>query len=110
MTELADELLLMTNLYPVSTGLPMVIWVGPSYDGAQHDVRIKAMMYPRPADQPGRAGARPCAGDDKGGSDLALHLKTSSGRRRRRCARARISGRVAAFVDGRVGTKAGRNP
>jgi len=38
-----DELLLMTNLYPASTGLPMVIWVGPSY-GAQHDVRIKAMM------------------------------------------------------------------
>jgi hypothetical protein len=27
----------------VSTGLPMVIWVGPSY-GAQHDVRIKVMM------------------------------------------------------------------
>ena len=38
-----DDLLLTTNLYPASTGLPMVIWVGPSY-GAQHDVRIKVMM------------------------------------------------------------------
>ena len=35
-----DELLLMTNLYPATTGLPMTIWVGPSYNVA-HDVRIK---------------------------------------------------------------------
>jgi hypothetical protein len=41
--ETADELSLMTNLYPRTTGLPMVIWVGPSY-GAPHDVRIKVMM------------------------------------------------------------------
>ena len=39
--ETDDELDLMTNLYPRSTGLPMVIWVGPRY-GAAHDVRIKA--------------------------------------------------------------------
>jgi hypothetical protein len=38
-----DDLDLMTNLYPRTTGLPMVIWVGPSY-GAPHDVRIKVMM------------------------------------------------------------------
>ena len=38
-----DDLLLMTNLYPASTGLPMVIWVGPSY-GVQQDVRIKVIM------------------------------------------------------------------
>ena len=38
-----NKLLPMTNLYPVSTGLPMAIWVGPSY-GAQHDVLIKVMM------------------------------------------------------------------
>ena len=38
-----DDLLLMINLYQASTGLPTVIWVGPSY-GAQHDVRIKVMM------------------------------------------------------------------
>jgi hypothetical protein len=38
-----DDLLLMTNLYPRTTGLPMVIWVGPSY-GASHDVRIKVMQ------------------------------------------------------------------
>jgi hypothetical protein len=43
MSEAADELSLMTNLYPASTGLPMVIWVGPSY-GVQHDVRIKVMQ------------------------------------------------------------------
>jgi hypothetical protein len=38
-----DELDLMTNLYPRTTGLPMVIWVGPRY-GVRHDVRIKAMQ------------------------------------------------------------------
>jgi hypothetical protein len=40
----ADELFLMTNLFPADTGLPMVIWVGPSY-GARHDVRIKVMQH-----------------------------------------------------------------
>jgi len=29
--EAADELFLMTDLFPATTGLPMVIWVGPSY-------------------------------------------------------------------------------
>jgi hypothetical protein len=43
MSEAADELFLMTNLYPASTGLPMVIWVGPSY-GAPHDARIEVMQ------------------------------------------------------------------
>ena len=43
MSQETDELFLMTNLYPATTGLPMVIWVGPGY-GAQHDVRIKVMM------------------------------------------------------------------
>jgi hypothetical protein len=42
-SQAAEELFLMTNLYPVSTGLPMVVWVGPSY-GARHDVRIKVAM------------------------------------------------------------------
>jgi hypothetical protein len=40
---MSDDLDLMTTLYPRTTGLPMVIWVGPRY-GARHDVRIKAMM------------------------------------------------------------------
>jgi hypothetical protein len=38
-----DDLDLMTNLYPRTTGLPMVIWVGPSY-GAGHSPRIKVMQ------------------------------------------------------------------
>lgn len=38
-----DDLDLVTNLYPRTTGLPMVIWVGPSYS-APHDVRIMVMM------------------------------------------------------------------
>jgi hypothetical protein len=42
MRETETDLDLMTNLYPRTTGLPMVIWVGPSY-GAGHDVRIKVM-------------------------------------------------------------------
>jgi Domain of unknown function (DUF4160) len=41
---LSDDLDLMTNLYPRTTGLPMVIWVGPRY-AARHDVRIKAMQH-----------------------------------------------------------------
>jgi hypothetical protein len=41
---LCDDLDLMTNLYPRTTGLPMVIWVGPRY-GARHDVRLKAMQH-----------------------------------------------------------------
>ncbi len=35
-----DELFLMANLYPRTTGLPMTVWVGPKA-GVQHDVRIK---------------------------------------------------------------------
>jgi hypothetical protein len=41
--DITDELFLMTNLAPRMTGLPMVVWVGPSY-GAPHDVRIKVMQ------------------------------------------------------------------
>jgi hypothetical protein len=44
MSEAADELFLMTNLFPDDTGLPMVIWVGPSY-GMGHDIRIKVMQH-----------------------------------------------------------------
>ena len=43
MSDIADELTLMTNLDPRSTGLPMVIWVGPSCDVA-HSPRIKVMQ------------------------------------------------------------------
>lgn len=38
-----DELDLMTNLYPRTTGLPMVVWAAPSY-GAGHGARIKVMQ------------------------------------------------------------------
>ena len=38
-----EDLMLMTNLYPRTTGLPMVVWVGPSY-GAPHDAQIKVMQ------------------------------------------------------------------
>jgi hypothetical protein len=38
-----DKVFPMTNLYPASTGLPMMIWVGPSY-GAPHDARIEVMQ------------------------------------------------------------------
>ena len=34
----------MTNLYPRSTGLPMVVWVWPRY-GAAHDVRVRACPW-----------------------------------------------------------------
>lgn len=44
MSDESDELDLMTNLYPRTTGLPMVIWVGPRY-GARHDIRLKAMQH-----------------------------------------------------------------
>ena len=38
-----EDLMLMTNLYPRTTGLPMVAWVGASY-GAPYDARIKVMQ------------------------------------------------------------------
>jgi hypothetical protein len=43
MSEIDLDLDLMTNLYPRTTGLPMVIWVGPSY-GVGYSVRIKVMQ------------------------------------------------------------------
>jgi hypothetical protein len=61
MSEAADELFLMTNLYPASTGLPMVVWVGPSY-GVGHDVRIKVMQAHGTRMDPGNlavVGVRP---------------------------------------------------
>jgi hypothetical protein len=42
-TDIEDELFMMTNLFPATTGLPMVVWVGPGY-GLPHDVRIKVMQ------------------------------------------------------------------
>jgi hypothetical protein len=38
-----DELFLMVNLYPRTTGLPMTIWAGPR-SGARHAPRIKVNM------------------------------------------------------------------
>lgn len=56
-----DELLAMTNLYPRSTGLPMVIWVGPRY-GAAHDVRIKVSQAHGQRMDPGNlAVVGPCS-------------------------------------------------
>jgi hypothetical protein len=39
----ADELYVMTNLYPASTGLPMTVWVSPR-GRARHAARIKVNM------------------------------------------------------------------
>jgi hypothetical protein len=38
-----EDLTLMTNLYPRTIGLPMVVWVGPNY-GAPHNAQIKVMQ------------------------------------------------------------------
>ena len=38
-----EDLMLMTGLYPRTTGPPMVVWVGPS-NGAPHDARITVMQ------------------------------------------------------------------
>ena len=39
----SDELYEMANLFPQTTGLPMIVWV--SYRGrARHDVRVKAQI------------------------------------------------------------------
>jgi hypothetical protein len=48
MTDIIDELFLMVNLGPPETGLPMVIWAGPSY-GAPH----RAQPEPAPGLDPG---------------------------------------------------------
>jgi hypothetical protein len=42
-SEEADELFEMANLYPRTTGLPMTVWVSPR-GNARHDVRIKVNM------------------------------------------------------------------
>src|ERR1700694_4938508 len=39
----SDELFEMANLYPVTTGLPMTVWVSPR-GNARHDVRVKVNM------------------------------------------------------------------
>jgi hypothetical protein len=57
MSEVADELFLMTNLFPADTGLPMVVWVGPSY-GVGHDVRIKVMQHHGTRMDPGDLAVR----------------------------------------------------
>ena len=37
---ITDELFEMANLFPVTTGLPMTVWVSPR-GNARHDVRVK---------------------------------------------------------------------
>jgi Phage integrase family len=44
MSNVEDELFLMTNLYPASTGLPMVIWVRPELWRSSTTCRIKVSM------------------------------------------------------------------
>jgi hypothetical protein len=39
----AEDLFEMANLFPVTTGLPMTVWVSPR-GNARHDVRIKVNM------------------------------------------------------------------
>jgi hypothetical protein len=42
--DIEDDLFLMTNLFPASTGLPMVIWVGPGLGLSHQALRIKVMQ------------------------------------------------------------------
>ena len=39
----AEDLFEMANLFPVTTGLPMTVWVSPR-GNARHDVRVKVNM------------------------------------------------------------------
>ena len=39
----AEDLFEMANLFPVTTGLPMTLWVSPR-GNARHDVRVKVNM------------------------------------------------------------------
>ena len=39
----AEDLFEMANLFPLSTGLPMTVWVSPR-GNARHDVRVKVDM------------------------------------------------------------------
>ncbi len=49
-----DELFLMANLFPKTTGLPRTVWVGPKA-GARHDARIKVSAHPNRMDLKGAA-------------------------------------------------------
>ena len=41
-----EDLYLMSNLPPIMTGLPFVVWISPK-GGARHDVRVKVSAGPR---------------------------------------------------------------
>ncbi len=41
-----EDLYLMSNLPPIMTGLPFVVWISPK-GGAKHDVRVKVSVGPR---------------------------------------------------------------
>ena len=41
--EIEDDLFEMANLFPVTTGLPMTMWVSPR-GNARHDLRVKVHM------------------------------------------------------------------
>jgi hypothetical protein len=46
-SSLEDELFEMANLRPETTGLPFTVWISPGLN-AQHDIRVKVTMQPRP--------------------------------------------------------------
>src|SRR6516162_4187664 len=54
--ETADELFLMTDLFPATTGLPMVIWVGPSYSTNGGSGAIRPGLTRAGMAQSGRVG------------------------------------------------------
>jgi hypothetical protein len=43
---IVEDLFTMSNLPPVMTGLPFVVWISPR-GGARHDVRVKVSAGPR---------------------------------------------------------------
>jgi hypothetical protein len=36
-----DELFLLSNVYPESSGLPFIVWISCGYEGVPYDIRVK---------------------------------------------------------------------
>lgn len=57
-SSLEDELFEMANLRPETTGLPFIVWISPGLN-AQHDIRVKVSLNPRPGPDMTSVALRP---------------------------------------------------
>lgn len=71
---LEDELFEMANLRPETTGLPFIVWISPGLN-AQHDIRVKVSMEPRPGPEMTSVALRPSIRVTDGPALTPEHLR-----------------------------------